>query len=93
MSHSIDWPRLLGDVQYLLGEPDTANPLVRVPAGEHHLAKCLGYPRSTVRNWLLGAEPKHRDGEIIIAAWMRLAGKDRAYAPTCKTSMSAASMR
>ena len=45
----IDWPRLLGDIAYMLGEPDPGNPDVRVPCSQERLASALGVARGTLR--------------------------------------------
>ena len=76
----VDWPRLLGDLAYLLGDelPGTA---AREPAPLGTLAEFLAVPRSTLRGWLEGAEPKHNDGEALLMCWCALTGKARAFAP------------
>lgn len=89
----IDWPRLLGDLQYLLGEAANDGSGVVTPAGTPTLAAYLGVKRTTLRGWLDGSEPKHSQGESLIAAWSRLSGKPREFTPITVVSLSAAKMR
>lgn len=77
----IDWPTVLSDIAYMLGEPDPANLQVRVPCSQHRLAAELRIVRGQLRNWLDGSEPKHADGEAVLARWSSLTGKDRVFAP------------
>lgn len=93
MSSQVDWPRLLGDLQYLLGEATPGNPNVRIPVGRKALGSYLVVHHSTVRNWLDGAEPKHSDGERLVIAWERLTGKTRAFVPITKVVLSAKAMK
>lgn len=84
---TVDWPRLLGDLQYLLGEPTQAIGVevqeytAMRPATLSHLAAYLGRYRTTVTGWQNGQEPKHRDGEELIERWCTLTGKSRVYVP------------
>lgn len=89
----IDWPTLLSDIAYLLGEPDAANPDVRVPCSSYRLAEDLAVPRGTLRNWLDGSEPKHADGERLIDRWCALTGKARVFAPAQRQTLSASRVR
>jgi len=89
----IDWPRVLADIAYLLGDPDPSNPDVRTPLGTELLARSLGIPRGTLRNWLDGSEPRHADGEAIIDRWCALTGKSRMFAPMDKPVSSAGRVR
>jgi hypothetical protein len=89
----IDWPRLLGDLQYLLGEPATDGSGVVIIAGTPTLATYLGVKRTTLVGWIDGAEPKHSQGERLIEAWTRLSGKPREFTPITIVSLSAAKMR
>lgn len=95
MSQStVDWQRLLGDLEWLLGEPDPRNPeLLRIPVGTITLARELDVPRGTLRRWLEGAEPRHDDGERIIAVWVRITGKAREYVPRTRPVLSATKLR
>jgi hypothetical protein len=89
MKTTIDWPHLLGDIAYLLGEQIQGSDL-RIPCGTRDLAKHLGLPRMTVVGWIGGSEPKHAQGEQILAAWCLLTGKDRLFAPLTRVTYSAA---
>lgn len=86
----IDWPKVLDDIAYLLGEPLATNELLREPVSVVKLADALDYPRGTVRNWQDGSEPKHFDGERILAYWCRLTGKARTFVPVDRYVYSAA---
>lgn len=84
MSHipTYDWEKLLDDIAWLLGEaPDAENPYVRNPITAQALATWLKVPRKTMIGWRDGTQPKHADGEMLIAQWCRLAGKGREFAP------------
>lgn len=85
----IDWPRLLGDIAYMLGEPDPGNPDVRVPCSQERLASALGVARGTLRGWMDGSEPKHGDGERLLDRWVRLTGQARIFAPVDRRPLSA----
>ena len=76
----IDWPHLLHDMAYLLGDelPGTS---AREPAPLGTLAAFLAVPRSTLRGWLEGAEPRHNDGEALLMRWCTRTGKAPAFAP------------
>lgn len=76
----IDWPQVLGDIAYLLGDAIPGTNL-RQPLGTERLARELGIARSTVRNILDGTEPRHSDGERFISRWASLSGKPGAFAP------------
>ena len=70
----IDWPRLLGDIAYMLGEPDPGNPDVRVPCSQERLASALGVARHAAR--LDGRQrPKHGDGERLLDRWVVSPGR------------------
>lgn len=88
----VDWPQVLDDIAYLLGEggPDDAQ---REPAGELTVARHLGFPRSTVRGWRDGSEPRHSDGEAVQLVWVRLTGKSLAFIPRARRPESAAKAR
>ena len=77
---AIDWPALLGDLAYLLGDqlPGTS---ARAPAPLGTLAAFLDVPRSTLRGWMEDAEPRHNDGEALLIRWCALTGKASAFAP------------
>lgn len=77
---SVDWPQLLADMQWLLGDelPGTTE---RVPCGVLTLARHLEVSRGAVRNWLADTEPAHSQGEALIRAWVKLSGKPATDAP------------
>ena len=90
----VDWPTLLGDIAYLLGEPHRTNPALRVAVGTPSLAVHLGMSRGAVRNLLeLGSEPRHSEGVRLLQAWSSLSGKLPSDAPLAKASLSAAAVR
>lgn len=78
-SARIDWPKVLDDIAYLLGEPQPGNELIRVAVSQEKLAASLRVPRGTLRNWIDGSEPRHSDGEAVIVHWERLTGKARTF--------------
>ena len=80
----VDWPRLLGDLAYLLGD-ELPGTTAREPAPLGTLAEFLAVPRSTLRGWLDGAEPRHNDGEALLLLWAGLAGKAPVFAPLVST--------
>lgn len=88
----IDWPRLLGDIAHLLGEP-TIDGRGRIPAGTRTLADYLRVSRSTLLRWQDGSEPRHSDGEALLVVWCRLTGKSVAFAPRERAVLSAAKVR
>jgi hypothetical protein len=89
----IDWPRLLGDLQYLLGEPLHDGSPSRTPVGTPALAKFLDVKRTTLVGWLEGSEPKHSQGEALITAWVSITGKSRSFAPITVRTFSSAKVR
>lgn len=84
----IAWPLLIEDVAYLLGDELQGTP-VRESASLQAVADRLRVPRGTLRGWLDGAEPKHVDGERLLAAWCSLSGKSREFAPRERRPLSA----
>lgn len=88
---SVDFPRLIGDIQYLLGEEDPATH-VRTPIGTPALSRYLGVSRGAVRNWLDGTVPNWDDGHMLVARWCSLTGKAQEFVPLVKRSLSAARM-
>lgn len=87
----VDWERLIGDLQWLYGEVDPRNPeLLRIPVSTIVLSERLSVSRGTLRRWMEGAEPRHVDGEMLIAHWCRLSGKSREYLPKEKSTPSVA---
>lgn len=93
MSANVDWPTLLGDIAYLLGDPIPGNQHRNEPVGTPTLAKHLELSRSTVRSWMDGAEPRHSDGERLIVIWCKLSGKAAAFVPLARPSLSASKMK
>ena len=64
----INWFRVLQDLQ------------------EHHMpviavAKNINLPKSTILGWKQDAEPRHGDGELLLALWVKVTGKPRDKAP------------
>lgn len=86
----VDWPKLLAEVAWLLGEEVPGAPHLRDPVGTPTLAKALGRKRSTVVGWIDGSEPRHSDGVMLIAAWCRLTGKGETFVPRSRSPLSAA---
>lgn len=77
-----DWECILGDIAWLLGTlPNESNPHVRTPINSQALADWLKVPRKTMIGWKDGTQPRHADGEMLLAHWGRLAGKSRDFAP------------
>jgi hypothetical protein len=89
-SSRIDFTKVLEDIAYQLGEPLPSNPEQREAVSVVKLADALDVPRGTLRNWLDGSEPRHTDGEKILAHWQRLTGKARTFAPVDRYVFSAA---
>jgi len=92
MTDRTDWPKILGDIAYLLGEPNARNPQLRDPISSYQLADALHVPRGTLRGWMDGSEPKHTDGERLLERWCALTGRSRSFAPVCRV-LSAAQAR
>lgn len=89
----INWQQLLDDIAYLLGDDLPGSP-AHAPVGTPALAKYLGHSRSTVVRWMTeGAQPRHSDGEELLRVWVRLTGKDVAFAPRERAVLSATSIR
>lgn len=64
-----DWFRVLADLHYS-GVPNAT------------VADYLQIPQGTVRGWKAGSEPRHHDGELLLALWILAIGKTRAERPT-----------
>jgi hypothetical protein len=45
------------------------------------IAAAVDTPKSTVQGWKQGAEPKHCDGERMIALWCQVTGMGRDLLP------------
>jgi hypothetical protein len=67
----IDWFRVLADMRHYNIPVQVVADHLRIPCG-------------TVRGWQGGAEPKHADGERLVALWMLVLGKGRDKLPTTK---------
>lgn len=48
------------------------------------VADSIESAKSTVLGWKTGAQPKHSDGERLIALWMRMTDQTRDQLPTVK---------
>lgn len=86
----IDWPQLLSDIAYMLGEASAVNPNLRTPCGTRLLAKHLGVDREALRRWQNGAKIEYHEGMALLVAWEKATGKPRLFAPTGYVSFSAA---
>lgn len=64
----VDWFRVLADLQYL-------------GMSNNEAADRLGIPQRTLAGWKEGAEPRHCDGEALVALWCDMTGKSRAGLP------------
>lgn len=93
MSTTIDWPAVIADLAYLLGDVDESHPDSRVPCSQYVLAENLGVARTTIQRWLDGSRPNWDDGELLLERWCKLSTKARAFAPLTKRSLSAAKLR
>lgn len=89
----VDWPRLLGDIAYLLGEDEPNLPNSRKPLSEVKLAKAVGFSRGKLQNILSGTKVEYHDGCALIARWSGLCGKPKEFAPITVRSMSASTMK
>lgn len=64
----VDWFQLLSELR-LAGVSD------------YKLSSSIHVPRSTILGWKQGAEPKHADGEQLLAFWMAHLKRGRADIP------------
>lgn len=55
--------------------------LSRHGLAQQAVGKAINKPSSTVHGWKMGAEPKHADGEILIALWCNTTGRARDELP------------
>lgn len=93
---TVDWPEVLGDLARCYGPLDPADPgqRKRLAIGTPTLAERLGVSRGTIRRWMdEGAEPRHSDGEMILARWVEATRRPRESAPTIRLQLSAAVLR
>jgi hypothetical protein len=88
----VDWMALIDDVALLLGVVEPVSEQ-RLRASTVAVAAYLDVPRSTLRNWLDGSEPKHSDGERLLRVWVCLTGKAETFAPRTRRTFSAADIR
>lgn len=65
-----DWFRVLAD-------------LGRHGVGNRTVSRRLHVPKSTVIGWKRDHEPRHSDGERLIALWCEVMGMERDQVPTC----------
>lgn len=91
----IDWPKLLGDIAWMLGEDDPSIPNSWRPLSEVRLADALGFSRSKLKNILGGTSLKveYHDGCELIRRWSSLSGKSKEFAPITVRSLSASAMK
>lgn len=64
----IDWFRVIADLN-------------RAGYSTRGFADSLGIARTTIEGWKAGAEPKHADGEKLLAWWSQVTGRDLCTAP------------
>ena len=60
----VDWFRVLTDLHYR-------------GLRSQVIADRIGVARSTILGWKQGAEPKHADGELLLALWMHVTERAR----------------
>ncbi len=77
----VNWPKLLEELAWLLGDPVQHLPEQRSPLSTSQLADAIGQARGTLRGWIDGSEPKHADGEALLDRWCKLSGKAREFVP------------
>lgn len=90
---AVDWPALLGELAWLLGDAVPGAEHTRTPLGTRLLADHLEVKRTTLRGWLEGSEPRHSDGEMLIGHWCLLTGKGQTFVPRMRAQLSAAQTR
>lgn len=64
-----DWFRVITDIN-------------RTRIATQSIAEELGVSKSAVLGWKAGSEPRHGDGEALIALWCRATGSERGELPT-----------
>ncbi len=64
-----DWFRVITDIN-------------RTRMATQSIAEELGVSKSAVLGWKSGSEPRHGDGEALIALWCELTGGERENIPT-----------
>lgn len=65
-----DWFRVLSD-------------LARHGVDVRAIRRRLNIPKSTLAYWKQGNEPRHSDGERLLALWCEATGRPREDAPMC----------
>lgn len=65
----VDWFRLITDI-------------TRTGMCTQDIARELGVAKSTVLGWKQGSEPRHGDGEALVALWSRVTKVERTNLPT-----------
>lgn len=65
-----DWFRVLADLQ-------------RCRLHTRAVARRLGVGKTTVHGWKSGSEPRHSDGERLIALWCQSMNQPRDQVPVC----------
>lgn len=89
-----DWPKIIEEIAWCLGESDLAFPQIRKPASTYAVAADLGISRGQLRYILDGTRPKYEEGCDILRRWSELTGKAEGFAPVeAMTSLSAARMK
>ncbi len=64
-----DWFRVITDIN-------------RTRIATQSIAEELGVSKSAVLGWKSGSEPRHGDGEALIALWCQATGSERGSLPT-----------
>lgn len=64
----IEWFRVISDI-------------TRAGIPMMQIAKELGVSKSAVFGWKQGAEPKHGDGESLVALWCKVMAQDKSKLP------------
>lgn len=64
----VNWTLMLSELH------ECGVPLSRVAAA-------TGIPKTTLYNWSQGSEPRHQDGELLIALWERVTNLSRLDLP------------
>ncbi len=93
MATTIDWPAILTDIAYQLGDVDESHPDSRVPCSSRVLARDLEVERDQVRRWHEGSIMEYSQGVKLLRRWSDLTGKAQEFAPRKHESLSAAKLR
>ena len=67
----LDWSEMVFDLK-------------RAGMAQHEICRALGgrITEGMIRQYMVGAQPQHWRGEMLIALWSERTGKDRSQAPT-----------